>query len=118
MGLDMYLYEESYKNNKIELKEVAYFRKINSIHGWFVKNIQDDIDNCAYYSLEGDSLRELHSLISKAIETKDVSLIPPTKGFFFGSYEIDDYYWEDLQKAKTALSNLDFDKSYMYHSSW
>jgi hypothetical protein len=108
MGLDMYLYEESYKNNKIELKEVAYFRKINSIHGWFVKYIQDDIDNCAYYSLEG----------SKAIETKDASLIPPTKGFFFGSYEIDDYYWEDLQKAKTALSNLDFDKSYMYHSSW
>ena len=41
-------------------EEVMYWRKANHIHAWFVKNVQDGIDNCAEYYVSPDNLRELH----------------------------------------------------------
>ena len=43
MGLDMYL---SGKNSDGSTTEVAYWRKANAIHRWFVNNVQDGIDEC------------------------------------------------------------------------
>ena len=41
MGLDMWLI----KKQKSKGVEVAYWRKANAIHGWFVYNIQDGVDD-------------------------------------------------------------------------
>lgn len=114
----MFLYEVEYKDNKKTLSEVAYFRKSNWIHGWIVKNIQNDVDNCAYYPFDGEEIGRLCELIKKALETKDSSILPPTPGFFFGSTEIDSYYWEQLKDDLYKLKDLGIDKTYMYHSSW
>lgn len=91
MGLDMYLKEvrylgvydfqkdsPEYKAGKkvataaglkigvdggVEVKvPVMYWRKANAIHGWFVKNIQNGVDDCGHYEVESKHLRALQAV--------------------------------------------------------
>lgn len=39
--------------------EVGYWRKANAIHRWFVENVQNDVDNCAYYEVSKENLEKL-----------------------------------------------------------
>ena len=39
--------------------EVGYWRKANAIHKWFVDNVQDGVDDCAYYEVSKEQLEEL-----------------------------------------------------------
>lgn len=45
-------YESIYDN-------VAYWRKANQIHNWFVKNVQNGIDDCGDYLLTKEDVEEL-----------------------------------------------------------
>lgn len=93
MGLDMYLYEREYVKNwdyfpseeKILitmqvgnnppntinptylLTEVAYWRKANAIHKWFVDNVQDGKDDCGYYPVDIENLKELMSVVEQVL---------------------------------------------------
>lgn len=62
MGLDMYL-ERMPRDKKPgdELnEEIGYWRKANQIHNWFVKNVQNGIDDCEYHSeVTKELLKEL-----------------------------------------------------------
>ena len=84
MGLDMYLYKK-------EVEEVAYWRKANAIHGWII-NHTNAIDDCTPITLRKQDLYELREVCIKVLESnsKDLAeeLLPPTSGFFFGSYEV------------------------------
>ena len=102
MGLDMSLY-----NKKDE--EVMYWRKANQIRGWLVShNIIEDDDNCVERPVSNDNLKSLiedckavlndHSLAEK--------LLPCTSGFFFGSDEFDEWYYEQLQETVDKLEPL------------
>lgn len=97
MGLDMYLYRETYigaeyEHRKIEgkiditsdgkpikinfnkvssIKEsVGYWRKANQIHRWFVQNVQDGEDNCASYYVSEGKLKELLEETEKVLASK------------------------------------------------
>jgi hypothetical protein len=59
MGLDMFLYRGKHYD---EAKELGYWRKANHIHTWFVNNVQDGQDDCSWYPVTQDKLRELHSI--------------------------------------------------------
>ena len=148
MGLDMYLTKEYYIASKYEHREVKAvvdvsvngvkldidvskldrittevmcWRKANQIHGWFVKNIQDNNDDCERYEVTQEQLLILRDVCLKALETKDPSLLPPMEGFFFGSNEITQWYWQDLRETVDALENLEtdtFEITYYYRSSW
>jgi hypothetical protein len=102
---------------------IAYWRKANQIHSWFVENCQDGIDECQDSYVSRDQLTELRDLCAKALETKDGTLLEPRSGFFFGSTEIDDWYWEDLEHTKKVLTDILEDEAlkdfqFEYHSSW
>lgn len=62
MGLDMYLYAKR-KNSKDESDkntiDLAYWRKVNSVHNWFVENVQDGVDDCNDYIVSKDKIEEL-----------------------------------------------------------
>lgn len=60
MGLDMYLIKRK-KNDDMDFSfnEVAYWRKANQIHNWFVKNIQNGVDDCGLYEVSRQQLQEL-----------------------------------------------------------
>ncbi len=144
MGLDMYLYAEKYRFDrdneaandaklsevfpefgefkvKTARAEVAYWRKSNQVHSWFVTNVQKGVDDCGDYYVERDQLKELCTLCKNALNKKDSTLLEPKEGFFFGSTDIDEWYWEDLRNTikmlKKALK-LDKSLSFYYHSSW
>ena len=82
MGLDMYLKGEKYVSEYFDpaLKEavdallpdsilsgkvcgikfrLAYWRKANAIHQWFVNNVQDGTDDCSDYDVSREKLQEL-----------------------------------------------------------
>lgn len=102
MGLDMYLYKKSYvknwnhtpdeqkhkvtvrMNGKVRkdikperisyiLEEVAYWRKFNALHAWFVKNCADGEDDCKEVYVETSQLKELLENLKKIKASLDKS---------------------------------------------
>lgn len=101
----------------------AYWRKANQIHGWFVENVQGGEDNCEEHYVTIEKLKDLRKICQEALDKKDPSLIQPREGFFFGGYDIDQYYWGDLMETIKMLDRVinlpDVDKlSFYYQSSW
>jgi hypothetical protein len=101
----------------------AYWRKANQIHKWFVQNVQDGEDNCGEYYVSHEQLKELLTTCRQALFKKDPSELPPQAGFFFGSYDIDEYYWSDIKNTIKQLDRLvklsNFENlSFYYQSSW
>ena len=160
MGLDMYLTErhskvlgpreeEQLKRQKlaeimnIELdseslvelemhREVGYWRKANAIHKWFVNNVQDGEDDCNRYEVSVKQLLQLRDLCEQVVENNNLAmeLLPPTQGFFFGSTDLDEYYYQDLdytiEMLDRVLGEISWetlkdkysDRLFYYQSSW
>jgi hypothetical protein len=100
---------------------VGYWRKANQIHGWFVDNVQEGRDDCNEYPVERRQLEELRTLCKAAIANKDHGDLPPVSGFFFGSNEIDDWYWNKLEDTVEILDRVlsyPDDIRFYYQSSW
>lgn len=114
--------------------KVLQWRKANQIHNWFVENVQRGEDDCRDYYVSRDKLHELHDRLGEALAIKngtangdpDITIediLPTQGGFFFGSTEYDDYYWEDVQythdRLTEILNNPKFEKyGFEYRSSW
>jgi hypothetical protein len=85
MGLDMYINRkvhgyrkddgtlspslEDYKSDEFGCAnsewvetEVAYWRKANAIHNWFVNNVQDGQDECQESEIDTDTIKRLREL--------------------------------------------------------
>jgi hypothetical protein len=150
MGLDMYLTAEVYlseyedyhnglmnaiKQNAIKglndympekiSYQLAYWRKANAIHGWFVKNVQQGVDDCGKYYVDIDTLEKLRDDCGAALKDKDKGreLLPATKGFFFGEYDYNERYdyamADTLRQINKILENPNSRKWYItYQSSW
>lgn len=111
---------------------VAYWRKANAIHGWFVENVQGGEDNCKEYGVERHQLVELLETVTKVLEgDKDTAkeLLPVREGFFFGNYDEDDgydkWYYEQLGYTQDMITNLlevvpenTHEYGFYYQSSW
>lgn len=136
MGLDMYLYGAIHKidsettTSKIKLEEVGYWRKQNAIHNWIVKNVQDNVDNCAMYYVPEHDLKKLLLACKTVLENPTVEnamkILPTLGGFFFGGTDLTDdfeleYYLDGLKYTVKLIRELlaedEFD-SYYYKSSW
>ena len=87
---------------------LMYWRKSNQIHQWFVQNVQGGVDNCQEYSVSLDQLKLLSKTIEPALVSTTVAseLLPTSEGFFFGSQEYDQYYFEDLKTTKTQIDKI------------
>jgi hypothetical protein len=104
--------------------QVAYWRKANQIHKWFVDNVQDGEDDCREYSVDREQLQKLLDTCTKV--KADGSLagdyLPPSAGFFFGSNEIDEWYWQDIDNTiemlTDTLAHTPDDYGFTYQSSW
>ena len=113
---------------------VAYWRKANQIHQWFVENVQDGVDECKPHYVSREQLAELRDLckLVLGVRTKvgvNVSAadrvaaekLPPISGFFFGSEDIDEWYWAQLTdtvKQIDRVLTLPEEWSLKYQSSW
>ena len=72
---------------------VAYWRKANAIHKWFVDNVQGGTDDCGDYTVSREQLQELAELCEQALADPDFAVenLPTRSGFFFGGTEYDEY---------------------------
>ena len=150
MGLDMYLSAKRYiwksgdsdkdiqedlnkvmaddlKDTGMRVREVEidamYWRKANAIHGWFVENCQEGEDDCKEYFVSREQLQELRDLCQKLLDGDEEAEgeLEPTEGFFFGSTNKDEYYYQDLRDTIAGLNEvLKMPNSYCfyYRSSW
>jgi CRISPR/Cas system-associated endoribonuclease Cas2 len=107
---------------------VAYWRKANSIHNWFVEKVQAGIDECQLSEVSRDQLKQLLASVQEAIAAyqrmdKDQirEVLPPKDGFFFGDVDINEYYLDDLQETIRQIEPLleaPEDVVFYYQSSW
>ena len=106
-------------------KEVAidamYWRKANMIHQWIVDNIQEGEDDCKEYYVPREDLETLLANCVNALTNRDGDILPPSSGFFFGSTEINEYYWQDLEDTVKGLEkalSLSDEWEFAYRASW
>ena len=152
MGLDMYLSRKTYvknwdhmskeerhsvtvkRNNKKHpyinpkkvnyiVEEIAYWRKANAIHSWFVNNVQNGEDDCKPYYVEGSDLMRLYDLCveikeffdengDKGLQEFAEERLPTQGGFFFGdtSYDTDEdgdnWYMRGIEQTIEQLKPI------------
>lgn len=161
MGLDMYLLDDS-------REEIGYWRKANAIHGWFVRNCAEGVDECQPIAVSREQLEALRRDVQDALAKKpvlvaagenqgvistpisdaitsgldlakfltdqmavqshehefndedDTDPLRPTRGFFFGSYDKDEWYYNDLEETLTILNSALESPStdFTYQASW
>ena len=133
-----------FKNVSEIIVQVAYWRKANQIHAWITQDWDDDVTG----EISGKRLIELSGICEKVIESLDKQemvekevddywhkgqkttiktwpntdlaeeLLPTQQGFFFGSYNISDWYLEDLKDTVEQLKDIDPEEYYMYTASY
>lgn len=119
-----------FKKVKEVIEEAGYWRKANAIHKWFVDNVQDGQDDCSSYRVTKEQFLHLLADVEFALDNKDKAsrVLPPESGFFFGSVDYDEWYWEDLKYTRKLIKGIlkDYEKdeankiwaTYEYQSSW
>ena len=148
MGLDMFLIKKTYvyryptekedanapklaitypgvKPERVTYIEerIGIWRKANAIHQWFVDNVQDGEDDCRPYYTSIDDLKKLRDKVLRVLDDQSLAseLLPTQGGFFFGSLDYDQYYFDDLKQTfqicNTAI-NEETDGEYYYEASW
>jgi hypothetical protein len=150
MGLDMWLVKDYFiwankeklnitglsEKYKIDTEKVcgitmdiAYWRKANQIHKWFVDNVQNGVDDCKKYYVPTEKLIELRNICQEILDIEDKikrrkrakELLPTQIGCFFGSTDYDDYYFKNLENTIEQLKDVDINDvhaDYYYQSGW
>lgn len=116
---------------------VGYWRKANAIHNWFLENCAardrwaDPIDDCRPIEIPVEKLEELLDDCKKVLADHSLAkeLLPTEDGFFFGSTEYDEYYFDNIEYTidiivpvikfmKHMLEIKDYTWSIIYQASW
>ena len=119
----MYLYKKNEMGTGSPT-EVAYWRKANQIHQWFVKECQDGVDECQETEVSAEKIKVLYDLCRQALVDRNPGLLPPTQGFFFGGTEVDEWYWHNVLDTCIYLAPHVWEASkgggsrFTYQSSW
>ena len=130
MGLDQWIFRKEdddvdMEGNIIEVHdiEMLYWRKANQIHGWFERLF--GVENCEEYPVTIEQIKELRDTCQKVLDNHSLAeeLLPVTYGCFFGSYEYDNWYFNQLEKTVKDIDKfleLDHDESdeFYYYAWW
>ena len=128
---------KNYKNVSYIVREVGYWRKANEVHKWFVDKCGNGKDDCSPYPVTFEQLLELKSICQRILnainsnhltngEKEDIceELLPTQPGFFFGSYNYDEWYKQDIENTIDIIENIEKERTefdgddYYYQASW
>ena len=110
--------------------QVAYWRKANAVHRFFVDHTADGKDECNPSFVHPEVLMDLLVRCKTILDTQDPQerqsaaqrLLPVQGGFFFGSTDYNQWYYEDLQdtvkQLTTVISEMPTDADLIYQASW
>lgn len=117
MGLSIYI--DKYKKNG-ELKELLFFKKVNFLLPFF-----DYTENYEDIEINKQQVEDLVNTCKQVLKEKSKAktLLPNTEGFFFGSTEYDEMYFDNvklvLQRFQHLLKTFNFEKDKLIMScSW
>lgn len=119
MGLDLYFM-------KRKLTEVAYFRKYNFLIPVMEKILETKIKNGNFYNVDEEDIKKLRDRCKLVMENHDYAkeLLPTTEGFFFGSTDYDEYYFNDVEhvynECNKILENMteSEDTDFVFYVDW
>jgi hypothetical protein len=79
--------------------QVGYWRKFNALHSYIVENFADGEDKCQQIYLSTKDLEQILNNLknTKNNRSKAKELLPTQDGFFFGSTQYDEWYWNDVE---------------------
>ena len=88
--------------------QVGYWRKANAIHKWFIDHCAKGEDDCRSMWVSVKKLEELLDIIKDILfdSSSAKNKLPTQAGFFFGSQEYDEWYFEDLKYTKDLLERV------------
>lgn len=103
--------------------DIAYWRKANAIHKWFVGCVQDGEDDCRSYFVPRSKFNGLRHLCETVLYDPSLAqtCLPTESGFFFGSTAIDEHYLEDLRYTISVIDkclSMPEDWDFFYQSCW
>ena len=119
MGLDIFV-------DKVKYKRLGYFRKVNFLVGFF-ESKGFDVEHQTPFCFDREVAKELLDLCNQVLKdhNKAEELLPTMSGFFFGSTDYNEYYFEDVEEVKnwieeTLLPEFDNleDDEYIEFSTW
>ena len=111
----------------VEVKfEIGYWRKANAIHQWFVEKCQKGVDDCRPGYVNRKKLKELKLNCQSELNAQDnpeesEGQLEPKSGFFFGTYEKDEWYYGALEETIKIIDKcllLPEQWNFEYCSSW
>ena len=110
MGLDMYLGVRTEEG----IREVGYWRKANAIHGWFVRECADGVDECQEIVVPKMKLMELQALCLTALVKRSQDPTPleetespkSSKAVPASGEELADFLMEQM-KMETTIAVLE-----------
>ena len=115
MGLDI----------TITIKTTSHdFCKRNWLIPFVEKAIGKEIENCEEYELSKETMFDLLDRIDKVLADHDLAeeLLPTQDGYFYGSTQYNDWYFENLQDAKYRLEedvkSMDDNETAIFWSWW
>ena len=99
MGLDIYL-------TKKKCSEIGYFRKVNFLVNFFKKK-GFDVPNQIPLAIKREDAEELLSKCEEVLKdhSKGPELLPTMSGFFFGSTDYDNYYYDDVKAVRNYVKD-------------
>lgn len=89
-------------------EQVAYWRKANHIHKWFVENVQGGDDNCEYYEV---SKEQLEDLIDVCNIVKEKCVLK--KGQVKNGERMEDGKWVPIYEEGEFIENPEVAKEYL-----
>lgn len=115
-----------HSNSAVIEFEAMYWRKANAIHKWFVDNVQQGTDDCDKYQVTVNELEKLLEICEEVLANpnKAPDLLPVHEGFFFGTYDYDEWYLDNLKETVERLPELieiakdSLSIEFSYLSSW
>lgn len=99
MGLDICI-------DRVKHSEIGYFRKVNFLVKFFEKK-GFNIRTQEPITVKEEDAEELLDLCNQVLEdhSKAEELLPTMNGFFFGSTDYNEYYFENVKSVKEWIEN-------------
>lgn len=122
---NQFLMNENHDLQFAEVKlQVGYWRKANAIHKYFIDKCAGGNDDCREMYVSKDHLQDIVWRCKTILMDKRRAqeLLPTQSGFFFGSTDYDEWYYEDLEHTipmlEKILKNAPEDWDFEYLASW
>lgn len=129
MGLDMYLYRhpkgetkaerdalqeklwkegfDAYHEKYSKVREIAYWRKVNFLHGYIVKEYAEGVDECQEIPLDIDDIRSIHKRVKAVWDILEKGFLCEAEPMKDKDGFIDRYVFKEGGKRE-EISKVDF----------